>query len=190
MRTLVLLTSLLSTLALAQGRPPTPPTPPSPPTPSLPPGDVAMGLFHTPGIPPPIAQRLGLSADTVKKVRDLGFEANEQLIGLEADLKRAQLELEKTLAQPSPEEATVLSKVELVGRAELAVRKNRVALMLRIRKLLGPEVWDRLQAEFPSAGPGPGVMLMAPGTNVRREVRVIKNGDGTTSVTDDLRGDP
>jgi hypothetical protein len=135
------------------------------------------GLFHAPGIPPAVAQRLGLSVEVVKKVRDYGFEANEQLISLDADLKRAQLELEKTLAQPTPEENAVLAKVELVGRAELAVRKNRVVLMLRIRKLLGPETWDRLQAEFP----GPNLLLMGPpmGGGQRREVRIIKKGDAT-----------
>lgn len=139
------------------------------------------GLFHTPGIPPQVAQKLGLSPDVVKKVREFGFEANEQLIALDADLKRAQLELEKTLSQPNPDDSAVLSKVELVGRAELAVRKNRVALMLRIRKLLGPETWERLQAEFP-VGPSPFMMMgpgAGPGPNVRREVRIIKNGDST-----------
>lgn len=179
--TATLFLALLPQLAHAQGRPPpAPPAAPAPPAPPPPPG--GPGLFHTPGIPPAVAQRLGLSPDVVKKVRDFGFEANEQLISLEADLKRAQLELEKTLAQPTPEESVVLSKVELVGRAELAVRKNRVVLMLRIRKLLGPEAWDRLQAEFP----GPNMMLMGPpmGGGQRREVRVIKHGDGATEVTE------
>jgi Spy/CpxP family protein refolding chaperone len=184
MRSLLAAALLLSTVALAQGAPPVPPVPAAPAVPPMP----AMGarLFHTPGIPPQVAQKLGLSPEVVKKVRDLGFEANEQLIALEADLKRAQLELEKTMVQPNVDEGQALARVEQVGKAELLVRKNRVGLMLRIRKLLGPETWDRLQAEFP--GPGEGLMMGAPGSGVRREVRVIKRGDGTTDVTDNVSG--
>jgi hypothetical protein len=176
---------LWSITALAQPRPPPAPEAaraPAPPAAPLPP--TPFGL-RTPGIPPQIAQKLGLSSDTVKKVRDYGFEANEAVIGLEADLKRAQLDLEKALAQNTGDDAAVLGKLETVGRAELAVRKNRFALMLRIRKLLGPDTWERLQAEMqvsPEAG-GPGMLMLAPGVQ-RREVRVINRSDGTTNVSE------
>lgn len=117
-----------------------------------------MGPFHAPpmGIPPPIAAKLGIPPEVAKQVRDASLDANEALIPLEADLKRAQLDLERTLAQPKPEDATVMTKLEVIAKAELAVRKNRVGLMLKVRRLVGPETWEKLLAETPPPGRGPG----------------------------------
>ncbi len=193
-RSLLLVPLLSASVCFAQAAPrPAPPTPPTaprppmapmPPMPPMPPGP-GMGVgFGPPGIPPHVAQKVGISADTQKKVRDLSFEANDALINLEADLKRAQLELEKTLAQPQVDEAAVMNKLELVSRAELAVRKNRMGLMVRIRKTVGPEAWEKLQAEMP----GPDRMMMGPpGAGMRREIRIIRNGEGGETV--DVQGD-
>ena len=177
MKSLLTAAVLLSSVALAQpAPPPVPPAPPNAPMPPMPPPPSmhggGPGFFHgPPGIPPPVAAKLGISAETVTKVQQLGFDANEQLINLEADLKRAQLELDRALAQPNPDELATLAKLDAVSRAELAVRKNRMSLMLRIRKALGPAMWDRLQAELPMMGD-----LSGPGG--RREVRIIKKRDG------------
>jgi hypothetical protein len=131
-----------------------------------------------------VAKKLGIAADVVKKVEDASFEANDALIGLEADLKRAQLALQKTLASASVDEGQVMGKLEAVGKAELAVRKNRMGLMLKIRRLLGPDTWEKLQGEL--HGPEE-TMLGGLGHEVRREVRVIRHGDGSEMV--DVRGD-
>jgi Spy/CpxP family protein refolding chaperone len=178
MKRLVLLFALaVSAAAFAQPVPPTPPAPPMPPMPP-PPG----GFFHgTPGIPPQVAAKLGIPAETVKKVQQLGFDANDQLITLEAELKRAQLDMERAMAEPKPDENSVLTKLERVSRAELAVRKNRVSLMLKIRGLLGPDLWSKLEAELPMMGE-PG---MGPG---HREVRIIRRGDGTGMTQEEIHG--
>ncbi len=70
-----------------------------------------------------------------------------------ADTARGRLEegavdLERTLTTPAPDEATVLAKLEVVSKAEWQVRKNRVSLLLKIRKLVGPDAWEKLQAEM------------------------------------------
>lgn len=170
-----------SSFALAQAAPAAPPTPPVPPAPP------ALGVqTWNPdlGIPPDVARRVGLSPEVTRKVRDLSFEANDALITLEADLKRAQLELEKSLTATQVDEAAVMSRLEVVSRAELAVRKNRMGLLVRIKKLLGPDAWDRLQAELPL---GDEAMVLMPGPRrVQREVRIIKNGDKVEQV--DIRG--
>jgi Spy/CpxP family protein refolding chaperone len=123
---------------------------------------MGMGMGHGPGmhgpmgIPPHVAAKLGLSPELTKQVRDASLDANEALITLEADLKRAQLELERALGEAKPDESKVMQKLELISKAELAVRKNRLGLMLKVRKLLGPETWEKLQAEMPGPGPGFG----------------------------------
>jgi hypothetical protein len=96
-----------------------------------------------------VAAKIGLPQNLVQKVQDLTFEANDSLIGLEAELKRAQLNLERELRQASPNEGTVKELVEKVGRAETAVRQNRVGLMVAIKKALGPDYWQKLEAELP-----------------------------------------
>ncbi|QRK07250.1 periplasmic heavy metal sensor [Archangium violaceum] len=136
---------------------PMPPLPPVPPAPPLPPEHPLAPPSY--GIPPQVAAKIGLPQGLVQKVQDLTFEANDALIGLEAELKRTQLALEKELRQPSPNEGTVKELVEKVGRAETAVRQNRVGLMVAIKKTLGPDYWQKLEAEM-----GP----MTPGASPRR----------------------
>ena len=65
-------------------------------------------------------------------------------------------ELEAIYTHKVEGELKVMQKLELISKAELAVRKNRVGLMLKVRKLIGPEAWEKLQAEMP--GPGGGRM--------------------------------
>lgn len=171
MKSLTLLFVLaLSAAALAQPTPPMPPMPPPPP-----------GLFHAgPGIPPAVAARLGIPAETVKKVQQMGFDANDAMISLEADLKRAQLDLDRALAQPSPDELATLAKLERISRAELQVRKNRMSLMLKIRALLGPDLWQKLDAELQMMGGDPG----GPG---RHEVRISRKREGNGPGDEDVQ---
>jgi hypothetical protein len=140
-------------------RAPMPPLPPLPPEPPMAPPSF--------GIPADVAAKIGLPQNLVQKVQDLTFEANEALIGLEADLKRAQLVLEKELRQSSPNEGTVKDLVEKVGRAETAVRQNRVGLMVAIKKALGPDYWAKLEAEM---GPLP---LGTGARHIRIERRMV-----------------
>jgi uncharacterized membrane protein len=165
--------------------PPVAPVPPVPPLPSMMGPGQGLPFGGAPGIPPQVAQKAGINAETQKKVREASFEANEALINLEAELKRAQLELEKTLAQAQVDESVVMNKLELVSRAELAVRKNRMGLLVRIRKTVGPEAWERLQGEMP--GPDRLMMMLPPGGGMRREVRIIRDSEGGEQV--DVRGD-
>ncbi|MBZ4416414.1 periplasmic heavy metal sensor [Myxococcus sp. RHSTA-1-4] len=120
--------------------------------PVLPGGPMVMRLGAMPapsnGIPPHVAEKLGIPRDVAKRVQDLTFESNEALIPIEADLKRAQLRLERLLSAPTPDERAILQQVEEVGRAETAVRRNRVGLMVQIKKLLGPDLWQKLEAEM------------------------------------------
>ncbi|WP_163999331.1 periplasmic heavy metal sensor [Pyxidicoccus caerfyrddinensis] len=100
------------------------------------------------GIPPHLVEKLGVPRDVAQKIKDLSFESNEALIPLEADLKRAQLRLERLLSAPTPDERAILTQSDEVGRAETAVRRNRLSLMVQIKKLLGPDLWQKLEAEM------------------------------------------
>ncbi|MCY1077458.1 periplasmic heavy metal sensor [Archangium lansingense] len=152
---------------------PMPPAPPAPPMPPEPP--LAPPSF---GIPADVAAKIGLPQNLVQKVQDLSFESNDALIGLEADLKRAQLALEKELRQPTPNEGTVKDLVEKVGRAETAVRQNRVGLMVAIKKTLGPDYWQKLEAEMGPMGMGVGPHRI----RIQRRVDDVRGAPGAPAA--------
>ncbi|HZH15032.1 MAG TPA: hypothetical protein VE057_11820 [Archangium sp.] len=163
------------------GAAPMPPRPPLPPLPPEPP--MAPPSY---GIPADVAAKIGLPQNLVQKVQDLSFEANEALIGLEADLKRAQLVLEKELRQPAPNEGTVKDLVEKVGRAETAVRQNRVGLMLAIKKTLGPDYWQKLEAEMGPMGMGG----MQRRFHIQRRLEAPRGVPGAPAVPGQEREEP
>jgi Heavy-metal resistance len=144
--------ALSPTLTRAQAQPPAPPQDDREQTFNVPvPGPRGLhgpGRLHA-GIPPRIAARIGVPQELQTRIQQMAFQSNEQLINLEADLKRAQLELEKLLASQKPDSNAVMTQVDRVSRAEAEVRKNRLGLMLRIREALGAELWQKLQAEMP-----------------------------------------
>ncbi len=97
-------------------------------------------------IPPRVAERLGISQEKARQVEELAFSANEEIIGLEAAARKAQLALEREIRSLSPDEAKIGGLLDAVGRTEAAVRKNRILLMLRVRKALGEELWQKLES--------------------------------------------
>lgn len=130
-------------------------------------------MFDSPlGIPPQIAAKIGIPQDMLQRIKEMSLDANEALIPLEADLKRVHLALQRLLAATTPDERAVMQKLEAASQAELAIRKNRMGLMLHIRALLGPDLWNKLQAELPPLGDD---VLFFGGPGERR-VRIIKRG--------------
>ncbi len=97
-------------------------------------------------IPPRAAVELGIPRETLRRVDELAFTANEEIVNLEAAVRRAQLALDRELRSPSPDEGKAQELVGAVARAETAVRKNRVVLLIRVRKILGDDLWQRLEA--------------------------------------------
>ncbi len=97
-------------------------------------------------IPPRAAVELGIPRDALRRVDELAFAANDAIVGLEAAHRRAQLALSRELRSPSPDEGKAQELVEAVALSEMAVRKNRVVLLIRVRKVLGDELWQRLEA--------------------------------------------
>lgn len=102
----------------------------------------------TAGVPQDAAARAGISETQQKEIARLTTEANAELDALRKKHRAAQAALEALLKTAAPDEDAVLAQVDAMGAAETAIRKNRVALMLRIRKVLGPALWANLQSEL------------------------------------------
>ncbi|MBX5481259.1 MAG: periplasmic heavy metal sensor [Myxococcaceae bacterium] len=99
-----------------------------------------------------VAQRAGISPEQQKKIEQLRYEADQQLIPLQAEVKKERLELKRLLSATKPDQRAVLAQVDKVARAQGEVKKNRIALMLKIRELVGPETWEKLKAERRAQG--------------------------------------
>ncbi len=97
-------------------------------------------------IPPRAAVEIGIPREVLRRVDEAAFTANEEIVGLEASVRRAQLALDREMRSPSPDEGRAQELVEAVARAETAVRKNRIVLLIRVRKILGDDLWQRLEA--------------------------------------------
>jgi hypothetical protein len=107
-------------------------------------------------IPPRAAVELGIPRETLRRVDEVAFAANDELVALDAAVRRAQLALDRELRAPAPDEARAGELVEAVARAETEVRKNRVVLLIRVRRILGEDLWQRLEAWRAEHAPPPG----------------------------------
>jgi len=124
------------------------------------------------GIPPEIARKLSIAPETLRQIEDAVFNANRALIDLDANHKKAQLELDRELHSRTPDETKALALASTASETELAVRKNRLSLLLKIRQILGPELWDRVQAEIRGGQPAAAV---APPANSLVHALVFEN---------------
>jgi len=118
---------------------------------------VGLGLFSLPagaqpepGEPPPVLKKrilreLGLNSDQIKKIEDLTYQADREKLDIKHDIHKAHLDLQHLMSADQPNEAAVFSTLDKIGALELKLKKNRVGLMLKIRKLLNREQWEKLE---------------------------------------------
>jgi len=123
-------------------------------------------------IPPRAASELGIPAEKLRRVEELAYTANEEAIELEAAVRRAQMALDRELRAQPPDEARLVERIDALTKADGAMRRNRILLLSRVRRALGEELWQRLEAwraenlppprrdgprpGRPGVGPGPG----------------------------------
>lgn len=105
-----------------------------------------------PDRPPPgpdllrLAQQVGLSDKQVDQIKKISFAANRALIGLEAKVKVARLDLHEAMESDTPPaEGKVLGLIDRLGKLETELKKNRVLMMLRVRRTMGIKQWRKLQ---------------------------------------------
>jgi Spy/CpxP family protein refolding chaperone len=103
-----------------------------------------------PGQAPPALKRkfmkkLGLDSKQIKKIEDLTYRADREKIDLRHEVEKNRLDLEQLMSAEKPNEAAIFSKLEKISALELKLKKNRIGLMLKIRAILTPEQWDKLQ---------------------------------------------
>ena len=93
-----------------------------------------------------IAAQLELSAAQRKTLTDAVYSANTAKIDLEARVEKARLEVRHLLAAEPLDEKAVLKATDALSAAEGELRRNRVQLVLAVRKSLTADQWTELVA--------------------------------------------
>src|SRR5204862_3912698 len=90
-------------------------------------------------LPPPEAlERLGLSETQRAKIEDLIDAERRKAIRAEADLRIAELDLQKLIESDKPDQAAIEGAVGHLNTMRADVLKARVATILGIRAVLTP----------------------------------------------------
>ena len=84
------------------------------------------------------AERLGIDQETLAAIRTIVETSRAQGEPLRAELRQAYAQMRALLSQEVPNKAAVMQQADAIGALELAARKQRLQVMLRIRALLTP----------------------------------------------------
>ena len=84
------------------------------------------------------AERLGLDKEILTAIRAIVDASRTQGETLRTELRQAQAQMRVLLSQEAPNEAAVMQQADAIGALELAIRQQRLQVMLRIRALLTP----------------------------------------------------
>lgn len=110
---------------------------------------LAAGVALAQGVPPfmvkKVGHELGLSDDQIKKIEDLIYQADKEKIDIQNELQKGRLEMQHLMSSDKPSEAAVFAQIEKVGAIQVKMKKNRVGLMLKVRAMLTPEQWEKLE---------------------------------------------
>jgi len=129
--------------------------------PGPPPGPPDEMLDDAPGPPlgPPErffeehAQELGIDQATLDQIRAIVDAARDEGHSLHDQVRSERRAMRDLLDQATPDEAAVMAQADVVGDAMSALRKHRLATMLKIRALLTPEQRDKLKELHRERGP-------------------------------------
>lgn len=111
-----------------------------------------------------IATEIGLSTDQQAKIKELFYNSQKDAIDLQAQAQRAQLDLRHAMDADTPDEKVVMKALDAHIAADGALQRNRVKLLLEVRKVVTTEQWDKLKELRSRRGPGGGHMGgMGPG---------------------------
>jgi Spy/CpxP family protein refolding chaperone len=129
-----------------------------------------------------MSDKIGADSQTIAKIKDLAYNANKELIGLRAEMDQNHLEMKRLMDLDSPDDKAIIAQIDKIGAVEIKLRKNRISLLLAVRKVLTPEQRTKLKqlmpdkmcqergcgkdgAPCPGAGKCPKMKNMPPGEN-------------------------
>jgi len=106
--------------------------------------------------------QLNLTDDQISKIKELNFEHQTQMIGLKADLEKAQLNKRHEMMADSPNKDKVLTYTREVNRIHGQMAELRVEHRFAMRGVLTADqlkIWKECRQDRPGRGFSPGKMF-------------------------------
>jgi Spy/CpxP family protein refolding chaperone len=93
-----------------------------------------------------LREQVGLGDEQIAEIEQLRYEADRARLDLRHAIEKVRLDLEQAMQADRPDEKAVFALIDRLGELETRLKKNRIGLMLDIRKLLTPEQWQKMEA--------------------------------------------
>jgi Spy/CpxP family protein refolding chaperone len=94
------------------------------------------------------AERLGLDAGTLEKIRAIGDASRPEHERLAGEVRALRREMHERLDEDAPDRDAVMALADRIGAAETALDKHRLGTLLEIRALLSPAQRQELVSLF------------------------------------------
>lgn len=94
----------------------------------------------------PMAQeKLALTDEQVKQIKQKNFEGEKQNIELDAEQKLAHLELQQLMSEEEPNREAIMGQIERIGMIEIHKRQLDVSKNLDLREVLTAEQREKIE---------------------------------------------
>ena len=107
---------------------------------------------------PEMAQKLGLTADQMKKMDDIFQQFRLKLIDLNASAQKEEAIMEPLVGAEQPDATKIVAQIDKLAQARAELEKANARMLFGIRRLLTPEQWNKLKADATNTPP----RLLAP----------------------------
>jgi len=97
---------------------------------------------------PRVSKELHLRGDEKNELDDLFIENRRKLIDLKSELERARLDLDALLDKGSLNDDAVQRQYDRLEQARENLARERFRFLLEVRRILGPERFDRLKRMY------------------------------------------
>lgn len=97
---------------------------------------------------PRLAEELKLTDEENDKLDDLFLNYRRKVIGIKSAMERGWLELDNLLEKENLDEAAALEEFTKVKTARSDLATEGFRFLLEVRRILGPERYQRLKASF------------------------------------------
>ncbi len=92
------------------------------------------------------AREIGLQEQQVEQIQQIFLDHRRSMIDLRADLEKKRLDLDVMLENDATiDDSRVMAQLDLLQGAHTKLAKTGLMAMLKVRKLLTKEQWERLQ---------------------------------------------
>ncbi|MBI4456127.1 MAG: periplasmic heavy metal sensor [Acidobacteria bacterium] len=97
---------------------------------------------------PELIQALNLTSQQVSKIEIVFERYREPLLGLQLDFKKKSLDLQRMLEAEALDEQRIESQIGMVEQARSELAKQRLLMIVKIRRLLKPGQWRILREKY------------------------------------------